>query len=80
MQVHRVFEDKLASTVKDLPINKVMELISYAEYLKVREGLKERFQAFLSKIEGKLDNVTEEDINQEIQEMRAIHGRKARKD
>ncbi|MBU1486956.1 hypothetical protein KKH56_02750 [bacterium] len=79
MQAHRVFEEKLVSTVKNLPINKVMELISYAEYLKEREGLKERFQAFLSRVEDKLDNITEEEVNREIQEVRTVHGRKIRR-
>lgn len=78
MEAHRAFEDKLVSTVKGLPINKVIELISYAEYLKERENWKERFQVFLSKTEGRLNDITEEDIDREIQEVRAIHGRKAR--
>lgn len=78
MEAHRAFEDKLVSTVKGLPINKVIELISYAEYLKERENWKERFQVFLSKIEGRLNDITEEDIDREIQEVRAIHGRKSR--
>lgn len=78
MEAHRVFEDKLVSAVKDLPTNKVIELISYAEYLKGKENWRERFQVFLSKVEDKLDNITEEDISREIQEVRTIHGRKTR--
>ncbi|MDI6794344.1 MAG: hypothetical protein QME81_16015 [bacterium] len=73
MQMHNVFEDKLVSTVKNLPMNKVIELISYAEYLKGKEDWRKRFQAFLSKVGDKLDNITEEDIYREIQEVRAIH-------
>ncbi|MEW6096009.1 MAG: hypothetical protein AB1567_05735 [bacterium] len=79
MNIHSVFEDKLVATVKGLPTNKVVELISYAEYLKGKENWKERFQSFLSQVENKLDNITEEEIYQEIQEVRAVHGRKTRK-
>ena len=79
MKVHRVFEDKLVSTVKYLPINKMIELISYAEYLKGKENYRKRFDGFLSRVEDKLENITDEDIYREIQEVRAIYGRKTRK-
>ncbi|MBI4651587.1 hypothetical protein HY745_09955 [Candidatus Desantisbacteria bacterium] len=79
MELHRVFEDRLMSTVKDLPTNKVVELINYAEYLKGKENWKIKFRAFLSKVENKLDNITEEDIQKEIQEVRANYGKKNRK-
>lgn len=66
-----VLKKRIVADLNELPPPKVSEVFDFVEYLKVRQkGWKERFKAFLKKIEPKMKRLSYAEIAKEIGKVR----------
>ncbi len=76
LDMRKLVKNKLESTIKNLSDDKIIELVSDTEKRKKEKDWKNKFDAFLSKVEEDADGFIDDETRNKIKEARNIHNNK----